>query len=355
MAEQGETVYFDGVSNRKHKVVIRFGPALEIVIDGALAATWPYGEVRRVDSGPGTLRLMCLAAPSLARIEIHDDALKHEVESRCPALQVRDDNKRQTLRIVLYSAAAIASFAGLLFYGIPLFAERLATVVPYSLERRLGEAVDKQVHLMFGDKICGEPAGRVAFARLVERLQSAARLTEAFDVQVLQTAVPNAFALPGGRVYVTGGLLAQAKNPDEIAGVIAHELGHLHHRDSLRRLIQDGGTGFLVGILFGDVLGGSAIIFAARSLISGSYSRDAERGADAFSIDVMHRLGRSTKPLGESLVRISRPEVEKTLSILSSHPLTEERLKTMEQADQPVAGPELISADEWAALKAVCR
>jgi Zn-dependent protease with chaperone function len=353
--EQGEATYFDGLSNRKHNVVIRFGPALEIVIDGVLAATWPYGEVRRVDSAPGTLRLMCLAAPSLARIEIQEDALKREVENRCPALQATGDNKRQTLRVVLYSAAALASFAGILFYGIPLLAERLTMVVPYSVERRLGEAVDKQVHSMFGDKICTEVAGRDALARLVDRLQSAAHLTEAFDVQVLQTAVPNAFALPGGRVYVTGGLLAQAKDPDEIAGVIAHELGHLHHRDSLRRLIQDGGTGFLVGILFGDVLGGGAIIFAARSLIAGSYSRDAERSADTFSIDVMHHLGRSTKPLGELLVRISRPEVEKTLSILSSHPLTEERLKTMQQADQPAGGPALISADDWSALKGICR
>jgi Zn-dependent protease with chaperone function len=355
MAEQGEAIYFDGVSNRKHKVVIRFGPALEIVIDGVLAATWGYGEVRRVDSARGTLRLMCLSAPSLARIEIHDDPLAHEVESRCPALQATAGDQRQTLRIVLYSAAALVSFAGLLFYGIPLLAERLTPLIPYSFERRLGEAVDKQVHSIFGDKICTEPAGRAALARLVERLQSAAHLTEAFDVQVLQTAVPNAFALPGGRIYVSGGLLAQAKNPDEIAGVIAHELGHLHHRDSLRRLIQDGGTGFLFGILFGDVLGGSAIIFASRSLISGSYSRDAERGADAFSIDVMHQLGRSTKPLGELLVRISRPEVEKTLSILSSHPLTTERLKMMEQADQPAAGPALISADDWSVLKAICR
>jgi Zn-dependent protease with chaperone function len=355
MLEQGEAAYFDGQSNRKQSVVIRFGPALEIVIDGALAATWPYGEIRRVDSAPGILRLMCLSAPSLARIEIQDDALQREIESRCPALQATGNNKHQTLRVVLYSAAALASFAGILFYGIPMLAERLAMVVPYSVERRLGEAVDKQVHSIFGDKICEEAAGRAALARLVERLQSAAHLIEAFDVRVLQTAVPNAFALPGGRVYVTSGLLALAKNPDEIGGVIGHELGHLHHRDSLRRLIQDGGTGFLIGILFGDVLGGGAIILATRSLLAGSYSRDAERSADAFSIDVMHSLGRSPKPLGELLVRMSRPQVEKTLSILSRHPLTEERLKTMQQADQPARRPELNSASEWRSLQAICR
>ena len=49
---------------------------------------------------------------------------------------------------------------------------------------------------------------------------------------VLATPVPNAFALPGGKVYLFSGLLAKAQNPDEIAGVLAHELGHLRHRDN---------------------------------------------------------------------------------------------------------------------------
>ena len=53
MLEQGEAIYFDGQSNRKRKAVIRFGPALEIVADGVMAAAWPYGDVRRVDSAPG--------------------------------------------------------------------------------------------------------------------------------------------------------------------------------------------------------------------------------------------------------------------------------------------------------------
>jgi Zn-dependent protease with chaperone function len=46
--------------------------------------------------------------------------------------------------------------------------------------------------------------------------------------------IPNAFALPGGKVYLFDGLLAKAENPDEIAGVLAHELGHLKHRDGIR-------------------------------------------------------------------------------------------------------------------------
>src|SRR4029079_3346461 len=137
---------------------------------------------------------------------------------------------------------------------------------------------------------------------------------------VLSTSVPNAFALPGGKVYLFNGLLAKADNADEIAGVLAHELGHLKHRDNMRGLIHNGGTSFLIGLLFGDVTGAGELIFASRSLVTTSYTREAEQAADGFSIEVMHKLGRPTKPMGGLLVRVPGKE-GKGLSILSSHPL----------------------------------
>ena len=123
----------------------------------------------------------------------------------------------------------------------------------------------------------------------------------------------------------------------------------------MRVLIQDGGTAFLAGLLFGDVTGGAAIIYAARSALTQSYSRDAERQADAFSTDTMHKLGRSSKAMGELLLRITGSEAGKSFTLLSSHPLTEERLATMSKADQSVTGADLLSAAEWQALQAICR
>jgi Zn-dependent protease with chaperone function len=150
-------------------------------------------------------------------------------------------------------------------------------------------------------------------------------------------------------------LLAKAENPDEIAGVIAHEFGHLKHRDNMRTLIYNGGTSFLIGLLFGDITGSGAVIFASRSLVSASYSREAEQNADAVSIDAMHKLGRPTKALGELLFRVTGKELDKGLSILSNHPLTEDRLKRMSEQDRPPSGPPLLTAEEWASLKAICR
>ena len=68
------------------------------------------------------------------------------------------------------------------------------------------------------------------------RLQTAAQLPIPPDPVVLRSNVANAFALPGGRVYVLAPLLAKSETPDELAGVLTHELGHVAHRDGLRRL-----------------------------------------------------------------------------------------------------------------------
>ena len=181
-------------------------------------------------------------------------------------------------------------------------------------------------------------------------------LAAAFGGQGSQTAFgPRGAASALSRATTWSAISSpKAENPDEIAGVLAHELGHLNHRDNMRALIYNGGTSFLIGLLFGDVTGSSAVIFASRSLVTASYSRKAEQDADTFSIGVMHRLGRSPKPMGELLFRVTGKQGDDALSILASHPLTEDRLKRMSDEDRPPSGPPLLTAEEWTSLKAIC-
>ena len=170
---------------------------------------------------------------------------------------------------------------------------------------------------------------------------------------MLRTTVPNAVALPGGRVFLFDGLLRRAENPDEIAGVLAHELGHIANRDSLRKLIQTGGTSFLFGLFFGDVSGSAAAIFAARSLIDASHSREAETRADTYAIATMGALGRPARPAGDLMQRITGTGKNST-TILSSHPMTAERRARMEREGVKTSGAELLSFGEWRALKNIC-
>lgn len=349
-------VYLDGRSNRKRSVALRFAERLDIVEHEGAVESWPYDQIRRADGPPEMLRLRCGTALPLARLEISDAATQEAVVARCKSLYVGHASSTQTWRIVAWSLAAVCSIIALAYFGIPFAADRLAPMIPVAVEQRLGEAVDKQARAVFGGAACDEAEGRAAFTKMVEAIRRAGGVDLPLEAHVLSSKIPNAYALPGGRVYLLDGLLQKANNADEVAGVIAHEIGHVQHRDGLRVLIQNGGTSFLIGLLFGDVTGGSAMVFVGRSLFDASYSRDAERGADAFAIDVMRQLGRSAKPMGDFLFRVTgEGKYEKTLSILSSHPLTAERRDLMSREAGPTTGAEILSQREWAALKNICK
>ena len=350
---RGPAVYFDGVSNQRRAVLLTLRDQLEISETGQVSAIWRYADIRRVDSPQGTLRLSSLTAPALARLEVRDATLASELVSRCPDLDQAFAGRRGVAVIVAWSLAATMSIAAVVLFGVPLAADRLAPLVPAAFERRLGDVADQQVKMLFDGKVCDHADGRLAFAKLVNALRETAGLDTSVQSGVLSTPVPNAFALPGGKVYLFNGLLAKADNADEIAGVLAHELGHLKHRDSMRGLIYNGGTSFLIGLLFGDVTGSGALIFASRTLVTASYSREAEQNADSFAIDIMHKLGRPAKPMGELLFRVTGKE-GKGLSIVSSHPLTEDRLARMSREDRPTSGAPLLTPEEWRSLKAIC-
>jgi Zn-dependent protease with chaperone function len=347
-------VFLDGRSNRKRAVALRLGGGLDIVEGDAAVESWPYDAIRRADGPPQLLRLSCVSALPLARLEIADAATQGLVAAYCKSLDVGRAAAGQTWRIVFWSLAAVCSILLLAFFGIPFAADRLAPVIPSVIEQRIGGAVDKQVHFLFGGNVCDRADGQAAFTSLIDKLKRAGGMDAALDAHVLSSKIPNAFALPGGKIYLLDGLLQKAKNVDEVAGVLAHELGHVQHHDNLRRIIQTGGTSFLVGLLFGDVTGGAAMVFVGRSLFDASYSRDAERAADGFAIDVMRKLGRSPKPLGDLLLRVTGTEAGKSITLLSSHPMSEERLATMSKETQANSGPEILSAAEWRALKGIC-
>jgi len=351
---RGSAFYFDGTSSRRHLVTLAFNDRLELHEDGRTLAAWAFADIRRADSPAGTLRVTCLTAPALARLEIRDTAVAAELASRCRQLDENVPGRAGVAKIVGWSLAATVSIVAVIWIGVPLAADRLTPLLPQTFERRLGDVAEQQVKILFGGKVCENASGQAAFSKLVDAVRESAGLDTSIQSHVLATPVPNAFALPGGKVYVFSGLLTKSENADEVAGVLAHEFGHLRHRDNMRNLIYNGGTSFLIGLLFGDITGSGALIFASRSLVTASYTREAEQNADTFAIDVMHRLGRPTKPMGELIFRVTGKQVDNTLSILSSHPLTEDRLKRMSEEDRPPSGPPLLTEAEWASLKAIC-
>ena len=359
----GRAQFYDGTSARRRSVTVSAdADALVLAEDGAVLrddrvvlARWPYAEIREQDAPDGIRRFGCVTGPDLARLEIRDPAVAAEIRRRCPRLEDGRPGSGTVRRIVLWSLAAAASLILTAVYLVPVIADRIAPLVPAGVEQRLGRAVDNQVRAIFGSADCKSARGREALAALAAKLGAAAGLPAPAEIAVLPSTIPNAFALPGGRVYLLEGLLRRAESVDEIAGVLAHELGHVAHRDGLRMLIRTGGTSFLLGLLFGDVTGGATVIWIAQLAVNNAHTRQAEAAADDFAADVMLALGRSPKPLGAFLLRVAGEQKDDSLPFLNSHPVTADRVRALDSRDAPVRGEPLLNDAEWQALKGICR
>ncbi len=166
----------------------------------------------------------------------------------------------------------------------------------------------------------------------------------------------NAFALPAGYIYVNAGILLQARDVSEVAGVIGHEIGHVVKRHVANNYSRQQGVGSLyrIGVYIASILGGGLAGSAANvaggvagTAYLSTFGRDAEREADAFAVEVMPRAGYDPHGLLTFFETMRRAGGASPPGWLSSHPATDERIantRRMIDALKPPAG--LRSGDD---------
>lgn len=213
-------------------------------------------------------------------------------------------------------------------------------LIPAHEEAKIGAASHPEIVAQFGGtyddhRLIGYLSG------LIQRLSAASgKPADEYRLTILDTPVVNAFASPGGYIYVTRGLLALANDEAEIAGVLAHELGHLQARHSAKRQVAAERKTFLGGILASladsSYLADSLRRGSARSIAA--YSRDQELEADkagmgiaaktqydpTASVTFLSSLERSFELDGKDAG--AKDDTDRT-SIFSSHPGTSERIR----------------------------
>ena len=142
-------------------------------------------------------------------------------------------------------------------------------------------------------------------------------------ITVVRSTVPNAFALPGGKAFYFSALLEQTETPDEFAGVMAHELGHVVHRHVMEQLISSAGTGLLIGFILGDMTGLSVAGGLGAILIDTRFSREAEEQADRLCRRRCDASASTQPALADLLERVAGDDdFTRALALLSTHPLT---------------------------------
>jgi Zn-dependent protease with chaperone function len=365
----GPAIYFDGTCSARHEVTVEAAAAgLRIIARkpaGRVLDEWAYADLRRMSAADGMLRLSRCGETLLARLEIRDPDLTCAIEDRAETLDRGGAGERRLRRkIVALSFAACISLVLTAIYGVPELATRLVPFVPVSVERKLGEAVDKNVYAALDSQhlgsafVCGrntaELEGRAALDKLVGKLATAAALPIALHVDVIRRSQPNAVALPGGQIYVNQGLIDQARTPDELAGVLAHEMGHVAARDGTRVVLQTAGLSFMFGMMLGDFVGGGAVVIAAKTVLKSSYSRRVESAADAYSVALMQKAGGDPHALGTILGRVAIEGGRHGLAILRDHPQTKDRIAAINAAEASAPAAPLLDVAEWNALKQMC-
>ncbi|HVZ52992.1 MAG TPA: M48 family metallopeptidase [Pseudolabrys sp.] len=362
----GAATFFDGRTSARHDVRVTLGAAVLDIegSDGHLMGEWRYDELEQLSAPAGVLRLGRRGSPLLERLQIYDADFAHLVDLRAASVDRTGTlQRRQRLTVIGWTLIAVVALVLTAWFGVPAIAERLALQLPASLDRKLGDAVEMQVRATLDTGHAGkafecglaadERAGRAALDKLTRRLATAAALPGPLNVTVVRRKEANAMALPGGHIYVFEGLIGKAAGPDELAGVIAHEIGHVAHRDGTKAVLHAGGLSFLFGMLLGDFVGGGAVVMGARSVLQSSYSRAAEAAADLYGAQLLAKAGGDPRALGVILGKIGGA-TEPGMKILLDHPETAARVAAINKVAGKRPAVPLLSPDEWTAVTRIC-
>jgi Zn-dependent protease with chaperone function len=342
-----EAHYFDGESSQRHPVTLLLHRGIVAISGESVRRSLRLSQIQvseRMESAPRILRL-----PDGGLIEVRDAKLDRLLARN----GYREPRVVRWQRNWPASLVALMSLVMLLVagyqWGLPMAADTLAQHLPESLAANIG---DQQLEMLDNAYLQPSRLDQARQTRLRETFAALRRPTETeggYRLEFRHSQVgPNAFALPNGVIVMTDQLVLLAPHENAVLGVLAHELGHLERRHSLRRLLQALGVGVAVNLLLGDV--SSVLTVGPAFLLDQKYSRDFEREADQYAVAMMRHNGLPLSPMAELFARMGQGDeegaphkgrgrakeqggVERALSYLSSHPSDAERIEQLRAAD----------------------
>lgn len=305
----------------------------------------------RLESGGAGDRLVFFKHPDHPKAVIHTAdrrVLDHPMLMQNAGLarqraQVR--NQRHIARSVLVGVVGTLIGVLALLYGFRHeVVKSAARAVPASWEVQAGDALFKQI--MASERLITDPRIAADLEKITGPLVAAISDTRyPLKFHVIENPTMNAFAIPGGHVVLHTGLLLAAESPEEVAGVLAHEIAHVTQRHGVRGILSSAGTFILLQTLVGDVTGLAAVLTENSSfLLSRRFSRDFEREADDHGwqyllhadirpdgmIRFFQRLYEIEKRLDARLKEVVPVDAGDAMQLASTHPATGERIAALQ-------------------------
>ena len=359
MAGAYDGSYSDGRTAAMHEVVAQArGDGLHINSKtGDFEEHWRYGDVRAIDPPRSDIpfRLTSQTMPD-ARLSVNSAEFVADLRHQAPQLFLTGLAQPTLRRNIALIILALCALGLLLWQGMPHLSAPLAHLVPAQWAQNIGETYRSRI--ISGAPVCNDASGTAALAVMTRRLTNSLSPPLNVDVIVADKAQVNAFALPGGHIVIMRGLLEKAGSSDEVAAILAHEIGHVSHRHPLQMGIHVAGIGMMVDLFTGE--GSSLMEMAGEGgglLLLLNYSRDMEREADAYGRKLMGTAGLSTGAMARFFARL-KPEgkkggngAENGGGYFSSHPPLEERI---DAATKLETGQSVLNNADWMALKNIC-
>jgi Zn-dependent protease with chaperone function len=245
--------------------------------------------------------------------------------------------RREGNRSLKYALIFLAGFAVIFFVSWLLLRSAtnvLAEHAPVAWEEHLTDKIIAEHPKLF---VTDTNDARInVVTQLVARLAAALPPAERhyqFRAVILDSFTANAFALPGGRIFVFKGLLDRVQKPEELAGVLAHEMAHITQRHGLRKLITGGGPYYALRLFVSDKQGVLSVISAgSQLLVNQDYSRDAEHEADTIGWHYLMAANIDPRGLADYFRLQTGGEAADSIpEMFRSHPATGERIASLNQ------------------------
>jgi Zn-dependent protease with chaperone function len=348
--------YYDGATALVQDVAVR-PTSHELVIyrpaDSGIVARWPVGELAVLGD------LGHEAAPAVvrrgedARLIVEDPELRRQLAGWVPALAPLVRMPPAVAHRVAGFSTAFVALVALFWVAIDYGSEFVAPLLPYSLQAKLGESVFDE---LTSDKHeCHGRQGLAAINDLANRLAKAADYPHPVTVHVIKGGPVNAFTLPGGILVFYSDLIDQAKDGAQVAGVLAHELGHVVHYHPTKGLLRQYGLDLIGKLVTGGYSDISTLASGGNLLLALQNGRAFERQADATGISLLEKLGLRADGVSsffEQMMAKEPKDMAAVAGIWSSHPPTAERIAATKR---PATGKPPFTDAEWRALRNVCK
>jgi len=230
--------------------------------------------------------------------------------------------------VIIFVVITVLIVFGAINYGIPVLAKHVAFMIPITVDSVLGEEVlallDKTTFSESELADTEKEALRILFSKVTETADPEYRFS--LEFRKGNNLGSNAFALPTGTIIVTDELVQLIEDDHELESILAHEVGHVIYRHSLRKLIQGSTVALVMMAVTGDISTISVLAGSLPTLLTETYySREFEREADAYSYEYLTNNGISPIHFANIIGRISGQD--RGSGFLSTHPSLDERLR----------------------------